>query len=164
MTMSVAERENLIERYAAGADLLKDTLARVPERARRWRPAPDEFSVHDVVCHVADVDAVNYVRLRYLVGTPGATIVGFDEMGWARAINYDEQPFGAALATVLATRANTAPLLRRIPEEIWTREGNHTEYGGFSTEACLQRATVHMEDHVRQIEAILAAWQQSGGE
>ena len=44
MSLSPAEREDRIERYARGASRLKAALGRVPEEARKWRPGPGKWS------------------------------------------------------------------------------------------------------------------------
>src|SRR6185503_14344724 len=54
MPLSPAERQDRIDRYGRGFARLKAALARVPEEARKWRPGPKKWSVHEVVCHCAD--------------------------------------------------------------------------------------------------------------
>jgi hypothetical protein len=65
---------------------------------------------------------------------------------------------GAALATVDAVRANTLALIRRLPDEAWTRAGRHTESGQYTAEDWLALSAEHLEIHARQIENNLAAW------
>jgi len=67
-----------------------------------------------------------------------------------------------ALATVRAVRANTAAILRRLPEEAWTREGRHTASGRYTALDWLGIYAEHLEIHARQIEANLAAWEAAG--
>jgi len=52
--MDRTQREKLIQQYADGPARLRAALARVPEAARQWRPAPGEWSAHEVICHCAD--------------------------------------------------------------------------------------------------------------
>ena len=79
MTLSPAEREDRIERYARGPARLKAALGRVPEEARKWRPGPGKWSVHEVVCHCADAELNAAARVRYLVAEKDALIVGYDQ-------------------------------------------------------------------------------------
>ena len=72
---------------------------------------------------------------------------------------YHGHPLDAALALVEAVRANTAALIRRLPDEAWAREGGHTESGRYTAEDWLQIYAAHLEEHARQIECNLAAWQ-----
>ena len=158
MSLTPAEREALIERYATGPAKLREALARVPEEARHWRPAPDEFSVHEVVCHCADSETNAAARIRYLVTEQEPVILGYDTDVWARVLDYANHPLEAALTTIDAVRANTVPLLNRLPENAWSAAGRHTESGHYTAEDWLAIYAAHLEEHTEQIERALIAW------
>ena len=160
--MNFTERNQLIRRYAEGPARLRQALAKVPEEARKWRPAPGEWSAHEVVCHCADSETNAAARIRYVVAEPDPVVLGYDESAWAGRFDYQNHPLETALATVEAVRANTAAVIRRLPEEAWTREGRHTESGRYTAEDWLKIYAAHLENHARQIESNLAAWQARG--
>ena len=85
-------------------------------------------------------------------------IVTDDQAQWARELDYHDQPLEAALAVVDAVRAHTVPLLRRISEHDWKREGRHTEMGHYTAESWLNVYSEHLEKHAGQIERNLAQW------
>jgi hypothetical protein len=162
--MTPAERRAAIARYAAGPARLRAALRRVPRAALHWRPAPGEWSAHEVVLHCADSESNAHLRLRYLLAEKDPLIVGYDQAEWARTLQYAQLPLAPALATVFAGRANTVPLLRTMPEDGWSRSGRHTEMGAYTVEGWLGLYAEHLENHARQIEANLAAWRaQRGG-
>ncbi len=152
------ERESLIGRYAAGAERLRAALSKVPEGARKWRPAPGRWSVHEIVCHCADSETNACLRIRSLVAEKDPVIVGYDQDEWAVRFDYHAHPLAAALTTVEAVRANTVPLLRRLGAESWARVGRHTESGTYSAEDWLRSYAEHLEKHSRQIEKNLELW------
>jgi len=152
------ERQALIGRYADGPRRLREALSHVPDAARRWRPAPGKWSVHEVICHCADSETNAAMRIRYVLAEQSPTIVGYDQEAWAQQLDYSEHPLEPALATVEAVRANTVPILARLPENAWTRQGTHTESGRYSVEDWLRLYAEHLEVHSRQIERNLAAW------
>jgi hypothetical protein len=156
--VTAAERRKAIARYAAGPARLRAALRRVPPAALRWRPAPGEWSAHEVIHHCADSEANAHLRLRYLLAEKDPLIVGYDQAEWARALEYGRRPLAPALATVVAVRANTVPLLRALPESAWNRSGRHTESGTYTVEGWLGLYAEHLEIHARQIEANVAAW------
>jgi hypothetical protein len=158
MPVSSQQREALIQRYADGPRRLRAALATVPSAAMTWRPAPDQWSAHEVVCHCADSETNAAARIRYLVVEKDPLIVGYDQNAWAAALDYHGQPLESALATVDAVRANTAALLRRLPPEAWLKEGRHTESGRYTAEDWLGIYAEHLEIHARQIESNVAAW------
>jgi len=89
-------------------------------------------------------------------------VLGYDENAWAVRFDYHNHPLDAALTVVDAMRANTAALIRRLPEEAWTKEGRHSESGRYTAEDWLTIYAEHLEEHARQIENNLAAWQAQG--
>ncbi len=161
MPLSPEEREYRIHQYADGPRKLRAVLTGVPEEARRWRPAPGEFSVHEVVCHCADSETNGAARIRYVVAEEDPVILGYDPDTWASAFDYHSHPLEAALATVDAVRANTAPLLRRLPDEAWEKAGTHTESGRYTGADWLRIYSEHLEEHIAQITRIAAAWRES---
>jgi len=134
------------------------SAAAVPAEALTWRPAPREWSAHEVAVHCADSETQAAGRIRFLAAEPEPLVQGYDEAQWAVAFDYHAHPLELALATVDAVRANTTALLRRLPEETWTRVGRHTESGRYGAEDWLRIYAAHLEDHARQIEANVKAW------
>ncbi len=158
MALTGAEREALIEQYARGVDRLRAALAKVPVEALQWRPAPNRWSAHEVVVHCSDSEANAALRIRYLLAEKEPLIVGYDQEAWARLFDYHGQPIEEALAATAAARGRTVPLLRRMSEADWAREGRHTESGRYTAEDWLRIYAAHLEGHAGQIEKNLAAW------
>jgi DinB family protein len=156
--MDSTERERLIRQYADGPRRLREALAKVPEAARTWRPAPGEWSAHEVVVHCADSETNSFARIRFLAAEKEPVIQGYDQEAWARIFDYHALPLETALAVVDAVRASTAALVRTLPEAAWARTGRHTESGPYGAEDWLRIYADHLEVHARQIENNLAAW------
>ncbi|MBI3628442.1 MAG: DinB family protein [Candidatus Rokubacteria bacterium] len=163
MALARAEREALIQRYAEGPARLRAALATVPAAALTWRPAPKEWSAHEIVCHCADAETNAYARIRYLVAETEPVIVGYQQAEWAATFDYHGLPLETALATVDAVRAHTTALIRRLPEAAWTRAGRHTESGRYTGEDWLRLYAEHLEVHARQIEGNVAQWRAAQG-
>src|SRR5882672_7170217 len=111
--MLEAERAELIRQYEDGVPAFKKALAGVPAASLLWRPAPGAWSVHEIVCHCADSETNSASRIRYLAGE--------------RELSLD-----TALATVEAVRANTGPLIRRLPDAAWERVHHHKTRGRYT--------------------------------
>ena len=163
MPMSNDERERLIRLYAEGPARLRAAFESVPEEARQWRPGPGKWSAHEVVVHCADSETNASARIRYLAAEKEPLILGYDQDEWARTFDYHQHPADAALATVEAVRGNTVPLLRRLPDSAWAREGRHTESGRYTGESWLHSYANHVENHARQIERNVLAWKAQRG-
>src|SRR2546430_7921637 len=121
MSLAATEREALIQQYADGPARLRRVLAAVPEAALRWRPAPGQWSVHEIVCHCADAETNAAARIRYVLAEKAPIVIGFDQEAWAVTFEYHEHPLALALSVIDAVRANTIVLLRRLPDTAWIR-------------------------------------------
>lgn len=158
MGLEAHEREKLVQQYARGPARLREALAKVPEEARKWRPGPGKWSVHEIICHCADSETNAAMRLRYLVAEKEPLIVGYDQDVWAKVFDYHRHPLEPALAAVDVARANTVALLEHLSEEAWGKVGKHTESGRFSVEDWMKYYAEHLEKHSGQIERNLTAW------
>ncbi len=158
MAYTAVEREQLIRRYEQGPMKLRDTFAKVPREAWKWRPGEGKWSVHEIVCHCADSEMNAAARIRYLVAEEKPVIVGYDQDRWAKVFDYHSARIELALAAVDVLRAHTVNLLRRLPEEAWSAAGTHTESGRYTAEDWLKIYAEHLEIHARQIERNLEAW------
>jgi hypothetical protein len=161
MAMSREERDALIEQYARGPERIREALARVPPEALRWRPEPGRWSAHEVVVHCADSETNAALRIRYLVAEKEPLVVAYDQEEWARRFDYHAEPLEEAFAATAAARRRTVPLLRRLTEADWAKEGRHTESGRYTPEEWLRIYAAHLEGHARQIERNLEAWAAS---
>lgn len=158
MPLNAAERQDLIRRYEKGPARLRAALAKVPSGAMKWRPAEGKWSVHEVVCHLADSETNAALRIRYLTAEAKPLIVGYDQARWAQVFDYHAAPLEPAIAVVDSVRANTTALLKRLPDAAWSAEGEHTESGRYTVDDWLRIYADHMEKHSGQIERNVAAW------
>lgn len=163
MGLTHEERDRLIEQYATAPARLRATVAAVPDEGRTWRPADGGFSVHEVVVHCADSETNAAARIRYLAAEDEATIVGYDPEEWAKTFDYQNHPLEPALATVEAIRANTAALVKRFPDGVWSKAATHSESGRYTGEDWLRIYSDHVEEHIAQIERVAGEWRASRG-
>jgi hypothetical protein len=151
-------RDELLEQYVEGPAKLAAALAKVPEGAMSWRPAPTEWAVDEIVWHCADVEAFYSGRLRYFLALEGPPILGLDQDVLADVQKDFRQPTGPAMDFVRAARALNLITLQQIPEEVWQRSGQHSEWGDWTLDNWLESMANHLHIHARQIEQNIAAW------
>jgi hypothetical protein len=128
---------------------------------RDWRPDPDEWSVHEIVCHCADAEMIAATRIRRLLADPEPRITAFDQDIWAGNLPYTTLSPDTAFMVIEATRAWTSPLLDEMSEGQWSRPGLHSVAGAWSADDWLQAFGPHLQGHVEQIHANIAAWKRS---
>jgi hypothetical protein len=156
--MTPDERTQLIERYAEGAQALRDAWASAPEEMHTWRPAPDAWSVHEIICHCADSEMGGALRIRMLAAEPDPQLIGYDQDVWAITFDYHNRSTDLAFGVIDTVRGWTAALLPTLTEEQWEKAGTHSESGAYSATDWLRTYGNHLHEHVDQINANIDAW------
>ena len=156
--MTGPERQRRIEQFATGAQRVRDAWDAVPEDARSLRPAPGEWSPHELVIHMGDADVNGYVRFRKLVAEPGATVAGYAQDDWAESLHYSGQDPELALRMMALLRKITYPLLAGLTEEQWGHRVTHSERGEWSMDDWLRTYTVHVDAHLAQMQDAVDVW------
>ena len=152
-----------IEQYGRGFGLLTAALADVPKEAWSYRPEPNEWSVHEIIVHMADSESMSALRARKLIVEPGSTLMAYMEAKWADALVYKEQSVEDALEIIRLARQSTYELLKRQPDEVFTHSVIHPEHPAepYTFESWLNIYARHIPDHIEQIKATYQAWKDS---
>ncbi len=156
--MTTDERRALVARYKSGSAEVSEALRGIAPPELDWRPAPDEWSVREIVHHLADADTIAAARLRRLLTEDNPPIPAYDEQVLARRLQYAGRPIEPALQAIEALRATSAQLLDRLADADWRRSGTHSEMGPYSVERWLGFNAAHAYDHASQIRQTRAAW------
>ena len=86
---------------------MKAALAKVPQEAMKFKPAPTEWSVHEIIIHIADSESNAALRARKLIVEPGGTLMGYDQDAWANTLHYHDPILKTRLkSTRLVTKNN----------------------------------------------------------
>jgi hypothetical protein len=145
------ERTALIDRYRTGAADVEAALAGITDEELDRPPAEaDSWTARQVAHHLADSEAMAYVRLRRLIAEDDPVIVGYDEPEWARRLHYD-RPIGSSIAVLAAVRAASLELLETLTPAEWDRTGTHSESGSYSVDHWLEIYANHAHEHADQI-------------
>ena len=144
-------RAAMIERYRTGMAALEGAIAGITDEELD-RPQPDgEWTVRQIVHHLADGEAMSYTRLRRLVADDEPAIQGYDEPTFAKRLHYD-RPIASSFAVVDAVRASSLDLMAALTPADWAKSGTHSEMGGaYSVERWLEIYAEHPHDHADQI-------------
>ena len=130
-------------------------LKGVPAAKLRKRPAPDKWSVQEIVLHLSDTEVVAGFRIRMILGAPGTPLAAFDQDVWVISGHYAQRDLQAALAQFTALRAGNLALYKTLRPQQWKHAGMHAERGPESIELILAMLAGHDLNHLAQIERIL---------
>jgi DinB superfamily len=141
---------------AATAKKLERLLKGVPAAKLRKRPAPDKWSVGEILAHLAETETVGGFRMRLILGAPGTAITAFDQDAWVISGHYGKRDPRKSLAQFRALREANLDLLKSLTPEQWKHHGVHAERGVESIEHIALMFAGHDINHTQQIERILA--------
>jgi hypothetical protein len=165
MTETVAEYRKRIVGHVEGDDPLK-LQAAAPKKIERLlkgvsaaklrqRPAPEKWSVGEIVAHLADAEIVVAWRLRAIIGEPGVLIQAYDQNAWVTSGHYAQRDARKSLEQYRAVREANLALLKLLKAEQWKHAGMHAERGEESIEMIVRMMAGHDINHIKQIERIV---------
>ena len=158
--MQHCERLQKIESYGAAYEKLTAALPQFPRAMWQYRATPDSWTIHEIIVHIADSEANSYARCRRFIAEPGSTVMAYDEMVWARKLNYHAQSLELALELFKQLRAASYQLIKTLPEEMWANTIVHPENGVMTMDDWLDVYDRHIPDHIAQMQEVYAVWQK----
>ena len=140
---------------AATANKLARLIRGVPVSRLRQRPAPDTWSVGEILAHLADTEMVGGFRMRLILGAPGTPIPAFDQDRWVSSGHYDQRNPRQSVEQFRTLREANLALLKSLTPEQWKHHGVHSERGVETIDRIAHMFAGHDVNHLRQIERIL---------
>ncbi len=126
-----------------------------PEELIR-RPAPEKWSIAEIVAHLADAELAMGWRLRNMLANPGVALTWWDEAAWAERLGYAQQDASFSSGAFRALRESNLRLLASVPRARWVEcYGVHELRGRQTVEEFVRLEAAHDLNHLRQIDRII---------
>lgn len=156
--MTRDEKRQKLESFARGPALLSAALRHFPKKMWLYRSSPDRWSIHEIIQHLADSEAIGYVQYRGLIAEPGSRALEFHAPRWVDTLGYFHQSTSEALELIRRLRKATYRLLASLPESAWSASLENS--GGTSTNlSCwLDRLERHIPRHIEQMQQNYECW------
>jgi DinB superfamily len=119
------------------------------------RPAPDTWSIAEIMAHLADAELAISWRLRQVLSNNAIPIQAYDQDLWARTFDYSRRDPRQSLNTFRVLREANLALLKSVPRKLWDNYGIHQERGNETVSHVMRMVAGHDLNHLRQVEAIL---------
>ncbi|MCY3882060.1 MAG: DinB family protein [Chloroflexi bacterium] len=142
------------ERFMRGPALLREALAGTDPATLNRRPPGEDWSMRDVVIHLADSELVAAVRIRLLLAGDEPVLPIYDPDVWKRKLLYVFRDPEAAMSAFQQVRYGAAELLRECSPEAWERAGTHPQVGVVTVADLVLRGADHVDEHVAQLQAM----------
>lgn len=162
--MEKHERNEKIELYGNGYSMLAAMLKDIPQQMWKFKPEPKEWSVHEILVHLADSESNAALRARKLIVEPGGTLMGYDQDKWALELDYHDQSDEDSLEIVRLVRNTTYELLKKQPDAVFEHSVKHPEYDEpYTFEQWLNIYSTHIPGHIEQIKNNYKIWRDRHG-
>lgn len=150
-----------IDTLAAFPEQLKRQIQGLEEAALRFRPAPDQWSIMEIIGHMVDVGALWPARIRQMLATDNPALAAVDPE-WVRQRDYHNKQPSFLLLTLAEQRAELVEFLRVLRPAQLARPGLHPTRGPLTVEQGIAALADHDRGHSQQIAANLEAYRQRG--
>jgi hypothetical protein len=136
--------------------LLAELIADVSNERLTKQPAPDKWSVSEILAHLAEDEIATAWRYRQMVEHSGIDLAGFDQDLWAKLGNYAARVPQESLALFRLLRGANLEFLRGLNAEQWNCFGTHAERGRITVRELAAHMAGHDANHIEQIRSILS--------
>ncbi len=153
----MADIASLIEDYSRGAKLLRDAVQSVPESGWDAIPIEGQWSIRQVVCHLADGEIVYADRMKRVIAEDNPTFFEADPDVLVPALHCRQRPWESELNLIETVRTHMLPILQSCSPDDFARSGVHSLDGPMTLKTLLERITGHIPHHVAFVEEKLRA-------
>ena len=143
--------------------ILEKLLHSAPQEVLQWKPAPDRWSISEVLAHLVDVEAMFSERVRRMVEEKSPHLPEFDEK--AAQTKYSSGTAIEHLRKFCHERDRTVTMLRYLPASAGACTGQHAALGTITLDQHMNEWAFHDLGHIRQIAELIRArkhWKQAG--
>lgn len=142
----------LIDRLAHDPAMIEAALRGVGPAESRWKPAPDAWSLVEIVNHLCDEETLDFrTRVDLTLHRPGEPWPPIDPVGWAIERGYQSRDLDESLTRFRRLREESLVFLRGLKSPDWTRVHEHPKIGPLRAGDLLASWAAHDLLHLRQI-------------
>jgi len=151
----------LLAKYILGYDLLIKQLNQMPEEAIQFKPSQDQWSVSEIIIHLADSEAHGFVRAKKIIAESGGRVCVYNQQIWADKLFYDQMDYKDALEMIRIIRKSLHHVLELITIDTWHNFIFHPETGKITLLDWIQLYIDHIDIHVQQMHRNFYDWRKA---
>lgn len=155
MATSKLPAETIIAMLAEAPERIAATTDGLSPQELRQRPAPDEWSITEILAHLrACADMWDDRGIDLLLAEDNPTFRAINPTTWIERTDYPDLEFAPSFAAFAAQRAELVATLRALAPDDWDRAGTATGAGApirRTVAAFAGRIAVHERAHLKQI-------------
>ena len=153
--MSQQELRELLEFLAGTPAVLRELARGFASDELKRRPADNEFSFQENVCHLRDIEQEGYtVRIEKLLKEDEPVLADIDGAKLARERDYNSQDFETGLAEFAQLREQNVGALKALSPESLSRTGTFEGAGKVTLKRLAQMMREHDEAHRAELKGL----------
>ncbi len=137
--------------------ILEKLLRTATHDELQWKPAPDRWSISEVLAHLSDVETMFRTRAERMVKEDVPALESYDQNAAAASGKYSAGTAREHLKTFCHERDRTLSVLRYLPPDAGARTAQHSELGRITLGELLNEWAWHDLGHIRQITEVYRA-------
>ena len=146
------QESEIIQRLNYNSLIFDEIFSIISEEQARWKPAPEKWSMLEVVNHLCDEERYDFrARLDLTLHQPEKEWPPIDPTGWVTSHRYMEQDFNESGINFLAERAESINWLQSLKSRAWNNVHNHPKIGPIKAGDLLASWLTHDFLHIRQL-------------
>jgi len=148
--------------FKGGVTRLDKALGGFPRKMWTFKPRRSNWSIHEILWHLADAETYTYIRLRYCVAEPGTPVSSWDQEKWASRSDYQRHDAQQALGIIRVMRDANFGMVKDLSPKTWKQGVRHAEFGIPTLEWWVGHIAWHMDHHIGQMEKRFQEWKIRG--
>ncbi len=141
-----------LSQLEATPEILRALLAGIAAEQAQWKPAPDRFSLAEVLEHLSHVESHAYrSRVEKMVDGENPAIEEYDQNAYAASGQYSGRDAEDSFDHWEEQREDNIEYLRSLPETAAARTGAHRNLGSITVGEVMNEWAFHDLGHIRQV-------------
>ena len=151
---NIKTRWDILSKLQETPKAVAAVLRGAPDDLLRRKPAPDKWSMLEILCHLRDVEQLFVERYGKMANHDRPQLRMINQDALAAALRYNADEPAVALREFQALRIETVALLSALAQQAWQRVGVHPKRGDFSMAANAVMHVAHDANHLGRLRTL----------
>jgi hypothetical protein len=147
----MSQAQATIKRLSELTRLIDRELEGLSARVYDFKPAPDEWNIKEITCHLRDVDDIFHERLRRILEEDEPFLRAFNPDELAEEKGYHRQIWDEVIQEWKYNRQRNLELFKNLNGLQWLKGAFHQERGHINLMDVASALVTQCEEHLEQI-------------
>jgi len=143
--------QSALEKFASGGEVLRQAVWGLTEAQLKVFPVPGTWSIHQIVAHLMQSDAVAVDRMARIIAEETPLLMDWDENAAVEKLDYHTFPLEDLLLAFELNRKMICTVLRGLSPDDFDRVGIHSKRGRVKLSQFVELYSGHLDHHLKFI-------------